>query len=74
MPRGSRSSWIAPTTVSDSPVFDVYQEWQRVLEREPFDLLERRLEEELAKVRTALGEYFGARPGDLVLLPTRRRR
>jgi pimeloyl-ACP methyl ester carboxylesterase len=38
------------------PVFNVYQEWQRVLEREPIDLLERRLEEELAGVRAALGE------------------
>jgi hypothetical protein len=26
------------------PVFDIYQEWQSVLEREPIDLLERRLE------------------------------
>lgn len=50
-------------------VFDVYQEWQRVLEREPIDLLERRLEKELARVRAALGEYIGAHAGDLALLP-----
>jgi isopenicillin-N epimerase len=51
------------------PVFDVYQEWQRELEREPVDLLARRLEGELAAVRAALGEYVGARPDDLVLAP-----
>ena len=41
------------------PVFDVYQEWQRELEREPVDLLARRLRDELARVRVALGEYVG---------------
>jgi isopenicillin-N epimerase len=51
------------------PIFDVYQEWQRVLEREPVDLLGRRLEEELTGVRAALGEYVGAPAGDLALLP-----
>jgi isopenicillin-N epimerase len=51
------------------PVFDVYQEWQRELEREPVDLLARRLEGELAAVRAALGEYVGAPPDDLVLAP-----
>ena len=29
------------------PVFDVYQRWQRELEREPVDLFERRLAHEL---------------------------
>jgi hypothetical protein len=42
-------------------VFDVYQEWQRVIEREPIDLLERRLKDELARVCATLGEYVGAR-------------
>jgi isopenicillin-N epimerase len=51
------------------PVFDVYQEWQRELEREPVDLYERRLEDELAGVRAALGEYVGAPADDLALLP-----
>jgi hypothetical protein len=51
------------------PVFDVYQEWQRVLEREPIDLLERGLMDELARVRGTLGEYVGAPAGDLALLP-----
>jgi isopenicillin-N epimerase len=51
------------------PVFDVYQEWQRELEREPVDLLARRLEGELARVRAALAEYVGAPADDLVLAP-----
>jgi isopenicillin-N epimerase len=50
-------------------VFDVYQRWQRELEREPVDLLARRLEGELAQVRAALGEYVGAPADDLVLAP-----
>ena len=51
------------------PVFDVYQEWQRELEREPVDLLARRLEGELARVRAALAQYVGASADDLVLAP-----
>jgi isopenicillin-N epimerase len=51
------------------PVFDVYQAWQRELEREPVDLLGRRLGDELARVRGALGEYVGAQADDLALLP-----
>jgi isopenicillin-N epimerase len=50
------------------PVFDVYQEWQRELEREPVDLFERRLESELAGVRAALGDYVGAAVDDLALV------
>lgn len=51
------------------PVFDVYQDWQREFEREPVDFFERRLEDELARVRAALGEYVGAPADDLALLP-----
>ena len=50
------------------PVFDVYQAWQRELERAPIDLVERRLEDELARVRAALGEYVGASADDLALV------
>jgi isopenicillin-N epimerase len=50
------------------PVFDVYQQWQRELERQPVDLVERRLERELAAVRAALGEYVGAPADDLALV------
>jgi isopenicillin-N epimerase len=51
------------------PVFDVYQEWQRELEREPVNLIERRLDGELARVRSALANYVGAPADDLVLAP-----
>jgi isopenicillin-N epimerase len=51
------------------PVFDVYQDWQRELEREPVDLLARRLDGELARVRHALSQYLGVPAGDLVLVP-----
>ena len=50
------------------PVFDVYQEWQRELERQPVDLVERRLDRELAAVRAALGEYIAAPADDLALV------
>jgi isopenicillin-N epimerase len=51
------------------PVFDVYQRWQRELERQPVDFLARRLEDELAEVRTRLAEYVGAAADDLALVP-----
>jgi isopenicillin-N epimerase len=50
------------------PVFDVYQAWQREFEREPVDLFERRLPDELAAVRRALGDYIGAPADDLALV------
>ena len=49
-------------------VFDLYQEWQRELERQPVDLFERRLRHELAAVRDVLGDYVGAPPDDLALV------
>jgi isopenicillin-N epimerase len=51
------------------PVFDVYQAWQRELEREPVNLLERRLRNELGHVYSALSAYVGAGVDDLVLAP-----
>jgi isopenicillin-N epimerase len=50
------------------PVFEAYQRWQLELEREPVDLLERRLGDELAAVRAVLGEYVGAEARDLALV------
>ncbi len=50
------------------PVFEAYQRWQLELEREPVDLLARRLAGELARVRAALGEYVAAAAQDLVLV------
>jgi isopenicillin-N epimerase len=51
------------------PVFEVYQEWQRELEREPVDLFARKLRGELAGVRAAIAAYVGARAEDLALVP-----
>ena len=50
------------------PVFDVYQAWQREFEREPVDLFERRLPEQLEDVRRVLGDYVGARAEDIALV------
>jgi isopenicillin-N epimerase len=51
------------------PVFDVYQERQRELERRPVEFLARRLESELAGVRGAIGGFVGASPDDIALVP-----
>jgi len=51
------------------PVFEVYQRWQRELEHEPVDFLDRRLPELLAAARAALGAYVGASPDDLTFVP-----
>lgn len=48
------------------PVFQAYQEWQRQLERNPVDFLERRAPGLMAEARAALAEYVGCGP-DLVL-------
>jgi isopenicillin-N epimerase len=51
------------------PVFRVYQEWQRELERNPVELLARRLPGLLAEVRAALAAFVGADAEGLLLLP-----
>lgn len=51
------------------PVFAVYQEWQRTVEREPVNVLARRLDAELAQVRSVLSDCVGAPADDLVLAP-----
>jgi isopenicillin-N epimerase len=50
------------------PVFEVYQRWQTELEREPSDLIMRRLPDLLAEARAALAAYVGARPDDLTFV------
>jgi isopenicillin-N epimerase len=50
-------------------VFDVYQEWQRELERQPVEFLGRRARGLLQAARGALGAYVGADPDDLVYVP-----
>jgi selenocysteine lyase/cysteine desulfurase len=49
-------------------VFAVYQARQREFEREPVDLFERRLPDELAAVRRALGACLRAPADDLALV------
>jgi len=52
-----------------APVFEAYQSWQRELERNPVEFLERRFDELTGAARAALAEFVGARPDDLVFLP-----
>jgi isopenicillin-N epimerase len=48
------------------PVFEEYQRWQRELERQPVEFLDRRFAERMSTARAALAEYFGAQRDDLV--------
>lgn len=41
------------------PVFEVYQEWQRLLEADPVEFLGRRLRDLLNEAREPLAEYVG---------------
>lgn len=50
------------------PVIEEYQEWQRVLEWQPVDFVERKLPELLAEVRGRLAAYVGAPSSDLTLI------
>ena len=50
------------------PVFERYQEWQRELEREPVDFLDRRLRGLLDNARAALAGYVGCSPQDLAFV------
>ena len=50
------------------PVFAVYQEWQRELEREPVDFIFRRLPGLLAEARSELAAYVGATPDDVTFV------
>ncbi len=51
------------------PVLDVYQEWQRRLERQPVRFLGREIAAHLRTAREALGTYLHADAGDLVYIP-----
>jgi isopenicillin-N epimerase len=50
------------------PVFRVYQEWQRELERNPVDLFARRLDGLLEEARAELAAFVGADPEGLAFL------
>lgn len=51
------------------PVFEVYQQWQLELERQPVEFLGRRFGALMSEAREALGVYLGAAPDDLVYIP-----
>lgn len=51
------------------PVFDVYQSWQRRMERQPVLFLGREIGPHLEHARQVLGEYVNADPGDVVFVP-----
>src|SRR6188472_1867921 len=50
------------------PVFERYQAWQRELEREPVDFLDRRLPTLLDAARGALAAYVGCQAHDLAFV------
>jgi isopenicillin-N epimerase len=50
-------------------VFDVYQRWQREMERNPVDFLGRRSGALLAQARDAIGDYLGAPADELAFVP-----
>ncbi len=49
-------------------VFEVYQHWQRELERQPVEFLRRRLDDLLMQARGPLADFVGARPQDLAFV------
>ncbi len=51
------------------PVFEVYQAWQRELERQPVEFLGRRASDLMAESRARLGDFLGVNPQDLVYFP-----
>ena len=48
------------------PVFEVYQNWQRELERQPVEFLGRRITELLAAARARLAAYLGVESDEVV--------
>lgn len=49
------------------PVFDVYQAWQRELERQPVEFLGRRTTDLMAESRAALAKVLGGNPINLFM-------
>ena len=50
------------------PVFDVYQHWQRELERQPVEFLDRHFVERMSASRAVLAEYLGTQRDNLVYI------
>ena len=51
------------------PVFEAYQHWQRELERQPVDFLNRQVTGLLAEARAKLAAYLGVEADDVVYFP-----
>lgn len=51
------------------PVFEVYQQWQRELERQPVEFLGRRYDTLMNEARSALAAYVGGEPDNLIFVP-----
>ena len=51
------------------PVMDVYQAWQRQMERQPVRFLVTELPDLLAEARTVLADYVGATVDDVAFIP-----
>jgi isopenicillin-N epimerase len=51
------------------PVLEIYQKWQRELERQPVRFITRELPQQLADSRQVLGEYLKAASSNLVYVP-----
>ena len=51
------------------PVFERYQSWQRELENQPVEFLQRRIPLLIAEVRNELGGYLGCDADELVFFP-----
>lgn len=50
------------------PVVNAHQDWQRLLEADPVDFVERKLPDLLDSVRARLADYVGSPPSDLALI------
>jgi isopenicillin-N epimerase len=51
------------------PVFEAYQAWQRELERQPVEFLQRRFAALMQEARERLGAYVGAASDEIVYVP-----
>ncbi|MCG8352939.1 MAG: aminotransferase class V-fold PLP-dependent enzyme [Chloroflexales bacterium] len=51
------------------PVFEAYQAWQRELERQPVEFLQRRFATLMQEARERLGAYVGAASDEIVYVP-----
>lgn len=51
------------------PVFEVYQDWQRRLERQPVKFLGREVSGYLQEARASLGNYLNVDKDDLIFIP-----